>query len=34
VADDRYELRTDPGHGETLLARIDRFKIRVEGGDR
>ncbi len=29
TGDDSFELRTDPGHGETLLARIDRFKIRV-----
>ena len=29
VADDRFELDTDAGFGEALLARIDRFKIRV-----
>ncbi len=27
--DDRYELDTDAGFGSALLARIDRFKIRV-----
>jgi folate-binding protein YgfZ len=30
VADDRFELDTDAGHGAELLARIDRFKIRVD----
>ena len=29
VADERFELDTDAGFGESLLARIDRFKIRV-----
>lgn len=29
VADERFELDTDVGYGEALLARIDRFKIRV-----
>jgi tRNA-modifying protein YgfZ len=29
VADERFELDTDAGYGEALLARIDRFKIRV-----
>lgn len=29
VADERFELDTDAGFGEALLARIDRFKIRV-----
>jgi folate-binding protein YgfZ len=28
--DDRYELDTDSGHGGALLARLDRFKIRVK----
>ena len=28
-ADDRFELDTDAGYGEALLARLDRFKIRV-----
>jgi folate-binding protein YgfZ len=28
--DERFELDTDAGAGETLLARIDRFKIRVQ----
>ena len=28
-SDERYELDTDAGWGEALLARIDRFKIRV-----
>jgi tRNA-modifying protein YgfZ len=27
--DERFELDTDAGYGEALLARIDRFKIRV-----
>jgi tRNA-modifying protein YgfZ len=30
VADERYELDTDAGHGGALLARLDRFKIRVK----
>lgn len=30
VSDARYELDTDAGWGEALLARIDRFKIRVQ----
>ena len=30
VGDERFELDTDAGHGEALLARIDRFKIRVK----
>jgi folate-binding protein YgfZ len=30
VADDRFELDTDAGHGADLLARLDRFKIRVD----
>lgn len=30
VSDERYELDTDAGWGEALLARIDRFKIRVQ----
>lgn len=29
VSDERYELDTDAGFGASLLARIDRFKIRV-----
>jgi len=29
VGDDRFELDTDEGFGDALLARIDRFKIRV-----
>lgn len=29
VSDERYELDVDAGWGEALLARIDRFKIRV-----
>ena len=29
VSDERYELDTDAGFGEPLLARLDRFKIRV-----
>lgn len=29
VSDERYELDTDAGWGDALLARIDRFKIRV-----
>jgi folate-binding protein YgfZ len=29
TADDRFELDTDEGFGESLLARINRFKIRV-----
>ena len=29
ASDDRFELDTDAGYGEALLARIDRFKIRV-----
>ena len=29
TAEDRYELDTEAGWGEALLARIDRFKIRV-----
>jgi hypothetical protein len=29
VADERFDLDTDAGYGEALLARIDRFKIRV-----
>ena len=29
VGDDRFELDTDAGFGEALLARIDRFKIRI-----
>jgi tRNA-modifying protein YgfZ len=30
TADDTFALETDPGFGEVLLARIDRFKIRVK----
>jgi folate-binding protein YgfZ len=30
TADRRYELDTDAGFGERLLARIERFKIRVD----
>jgi len=30
VGDERFELDTDEGFGEALLARIDRFKIRVK----
>lgn len=30
VDDHRFELDTDAGHGADLLARIDRFKIRVD----
>lgn len=29
-ADERFELDTDAGAGETLLARLDRFRIRVK----
>ena len=29
-ADDTFELDTDAGFGETLRARLDRFKIRVD----
>lgn len=29
TADDTFELLTDPGYGEALLARVNRFKIRV-----
>ena len=32
-ADDRFELDTDAGYGAVLLARLDRFKIRVNGDD-
>ena len=28
--DDRFELDTDAGFGDALLARVDRFKIRVD----
>lgn len=30
TGDDVFVLDTDAGHGEALLARIDRFKIRVD----
>jgi folate-binding protein YgfZ len=30
TADDRFELDTDAGFGDALLARIDRLKIRVD----
>src|SRR5262245_60968342 len=30
AADDRFELDTDPGFGEALEARLNRFKIRVK----
>ncbi len=30
VAEERFELDTDAGFGEALLARLERFKIRVE----
>jgi folate-binding protein YgfZ len=30
TADERFELDTDAGAGETLLARVNRFKIRVQ----
>lgn len=30
ASDERYELDTDAGWGDALLARIDRFKIRVQ----
>ena len=30
VADDRFDLDTDAGFGADLLARLDRFKIRVD----
>lgn len=30
VGDQRFELDTDAGYGSALLARIDRFKIRVD----
>ena len=30
VADDTYRLDTDAGFGEALLARVNRFKIRVK----
>ncbi len=29
VGDERFELDTDAGYGESLLARVNRFKIRV-----
>lgn len=29
AADERYELDTDAGFGDALLARLDRFRIRV-----
>jgi folate-binding protein YgfZ len=29
VAEDRFELDTDAGFGEALMARLDRFRIRV-----
>jgi folate-binding protein YgfZ len=30
TSDERFELDTDAGYGASLLARIDRFKIRVK----
>lgn len=30
TADDRFELDTDAGYGPALLARLERFKIRVK----
>ncbi|NQY56633.1 MAG: hypothetical protein HRT86_09150 [Ilumatobacteraceae bacterium] len=30
TADDRFELTTDAGYGEPLVARLERFKIRVD----
>jgi hypothetical protein len=30
VTEERFELDTDEGYGDALLARIDRFKIRVK----
>jgi hypothetical protein len=30
TADERFELDTDAGYGSGLLARLDRFKIRVK----
>ena len=33
AADDRFELDTDAGYGAGLLARLDRFKIRVKADD-
>ena len=30
TADDRYELVVDDGYGEALLARLQRFKLRVK----
>ena len=30
VGDDRFELDTDPGFGQVLEARLNRFKIRVK----
>jgi folate-binding protein YgfZ len=30
AGDDRFELQTDAGFGGVLLARLDRFKIRVD----
>jgi folate-binding protein YgfZ len=30
VADDRFELDTEPGFGDALAARLDRFRIRVK----
>ncbi len=30
TADDRFELATDAGFGEALVARLERFKIRVD----
>ena len=30
VGDERFELDTDPGFGEVLEARLNRFKIRVK----
>ena len=30
VADDRFELDTEPGYGDVLAARLNRFRIRVK----
>lgn len=30
LSDERFELRVDRGHGEALLTRINRFRIRVK----
>jgi len=30
IGDERFELDTDPGFGDVLEARLNRFKIRVK----